>query len=294
LVSAIGLAGCGQGIGLGTGTNCTSSDALDTTSKLITDQVEKDALQKSKQSDGSYSVSPSSIRAAISLLKISIDDIRTTKSDPNSTKKFCTGTAKVVFPLNAIDDADRARSIANLNSVSALADTANVQRNADSFSFSIDYDVQPTDDKKSVYAESDSITAQMDFLAEVVESYLLKPALANQAATQQQAQQQQAQAQQAAQQQASQAALLAATADNKLSVQTINATWGAIGADAKTQLVDAERAWIAAKVANCNVQAAAASTDPTDKETARLKCDTAANQARADWLKQYLPTVNNQ
>lgn len=292
LVSVLGLVSCSKLPGGDTG--CTSPDALSVTSKLIDDQIEKDVTAKSKQADGSYSVSPSAIRAAIAQLKISIDDIRTTKSDPNSTKKFCAGTAKIVFPINAVDDADKARSMASLNAVSALADTANVQRNADAFTFPIEFDVQPTDDKKSVFVESDSIGGQMDFLAEVLEFDLLKPVLQNQATVQQQALQQQTQLQQQAQQQASQAALAQATADNKLSVQTINAAWQSINADTRSQILDAERAWIAAKAANCNVQAASASTDPTDNETARLKCDTEANGARMQWLKQYMPSLDGQ
>jgi hypothetical protein len=32
----------------------------------------------------------------------------------------------------------------------------------------------------------------------------------------------------------------------------------------------------------------------TDKETARLKCDAAANQARSDALKQYMPAPDDQ
>lgn len=275
------LLGCGQQLGE---TTCSSPGAVDVTKQLISDQVEKVALAKSKQADGTYAVSPSNIRAAIALLRISIDDIRTTKSDPNSTKRFCTGTAKVVFPLNAIDDADKARTIGNLPGVNNLADASNVQRQADAFTFSIDYDVQPTDDRKSIFAESDSINPQIDFVSEVLESDLLLPTLQSQ----QQAQQQQAQQQAALQAQASQAALKEATDDNNSVTQEIKATWAAIDPVTRRGLLDGERTWIASTAANCNMQAAAASTDPTDQQTARLKCLTAANQARNDWLKQYL------
>jgi len=287
LMCAIGLGGCGRLAGVTT--TCSSDNSTSVTRNLITNTVEKAAIADAKRDDGTYAVSESSIRAAIALLKVSIDDIRTTKEDPNSTKKFCTGTAKVVFPINAIDDADKARALQNQNTVSALADASNVQRNADAFTFSIDYDVQPTDDGKSIFSESDSLTAQTDFLAQVVVSYLLKAQLENQQAQQQQAQQQQAEQEQAAQDQANQADLAQAQADDKLSEQTINAAWQSIDPDTRTQLVADERAWIAAKTANCNVQAAGTSTDPTQREVARLKCDAAANQARLGWMRQYLP-----
>ena len=283
LCSAIGLAGCGHG-GLG-GTTCSSDDAMAATGKLIKTQVEADAIAKVKQDDGSYTVPASSIRASVALLKVTLDEIRTIKSDPNSSKKFCTANAKVVFPLNVIDEADKARSLSNQDTVEKLADASDVQRNADSFTFSADYDVQPTDNKQETFAESDSLDPQLQFLSDVIVYALLKPALQNQ----QIIQQQQAAQQQGLKIQASQAALAQATADNKLSNQTINAAWNAIDPDTRSQILADQRAWIASKAANCSVQAAAASTDPTDREAARLKCDTSANSDRMTWLRQYMP-----
>jgi hypothetical protein len=270
-------------------TGCSSPDAISTTESLISDQIEKNAVAKSKGEDGSVSVPEASIRASVALAKISIDDVRTTKIDPNSTKRFCSGTARVVIPLGVIQDADRARSLQSLNTVQQLADSASIQRSADSFTFPIDYDVQPTDDRTKIYAESDSISAQMEVFSQIMLGSLLKYQLENQATAQQQLQQQQAQQAALLAQQARQAGFDDASAENKLSVQTINATWNSIEPDTREELLDVQRAWIKEKVANCKIQAASSSTDPTDQETARLKCDTAANQQRADWLKQYLP-----
>ena len=243
-----------------------------------------------KSADGTvFALPESSIRAGINLLTISFTDIRTTRVDPNSTKRFCTGTAKVVFPLNAIQDADTARTAAHMDTVNAIAQAAGVQRGADSFSFPIDFDVQPTDDRKNTFAESSTIDVQTGFLAELIDSYLVKPKIENQLLATQQAQQAQAQQQQALAQQASQAALDQAGAEDKLSAQTVNATWSAIDEATRNQIIDVQRAWVRSKAATCNIQAAGASIDPTDKETARLKCDTAANQERLTWLNQYVP-----
>jgi uncharacterized protein YecT (DUF1311 family) len=130
---------------------------------------------------------------------------------------------------------------------------------------------------------------QIAFVSEIVGSYLMKDKLQNQALAQQQAAQQLALQQKTLEQQAEQSGQDQAAAENKLSEQTINATWNAIDQETRSQILDVQRAWIKAKAANCNIQAASASTDPILKETARLACDTSANQARIVWLKQYLP-----
>ncbi|MBF5090581.1 DUF1311 domain-containing protein [Novosphingobium sp. NBM11] len=80
-----------------------------------------------------------------------------------------------------------------------------------------------------------------------------------------------------------------AAADNKLSTQGITAAWNAIETSTRADILPQQRAWIKSKDANCSVEAASASLDQTEQETARLKCDTEANRSRIEWLKQYLP-----
>lgn len=80
-----------------------------------------------------------------------------------------------------------------------------------------------------------------------------------------------------------------AAADNKLSTQGITAAWSAIETSTRADILPQQRAWIKSKDANCSVEAASASLDQTEQETARLKCDTEANRSRIEWLKQYLP-----
>ncbi|WHO38601.1 DUF1311 domain-containing protein [Sphingobium sp. AP49] len=80
-----------------------------------------------------------------------------------------------------------------------------------------------------------------------------------------------------------------AAADNKLSTQGITAAWNAIDVSRRAEILPLQRAWIKAKDANCSIDAASASLDQVEQDTARLRCDTAANTSRIDWLKQYLP-----
>ncbi len=288
-IGALGLSGCDKLVNQDV--SCDSASATDVTASLLKQQIEKSADAKAKQTDGTYSIPLANIRATIDGLKITLEQIRTTKKDPDSSKRFCAATAKVVFPINALTDAERAREIAQVSKLSDLTDSAKIERNADTFSFGMEYDVQPTDDHKTIYAESDSIDAAMGAFAEIVNSSLLRAGLENQASAQQQQQQALADAQKAAAEQAAQASQDQAKAEDALSVQAINATWQAISPDVRAQILDAQRAWIKAKIAQCNVEAAAASIDPVEKEAARLKCDATANQGRTEYLKQYMPRM---
>lgn len=277
LLAAAALSACDQQT-----TTCSSPAATAATTAMLKDAVTKEAILKAKKNDGTSALPEANIRSAIELLRISFDEIRTTKNDPNSTKKFCSATAKVVFPLSLLSDADRARELTHLNTVADLAQAANVTRSADTFTFSADYSVQPTDDHKTVFSESDSLGGQIDFVSEVVVSYLLKGQIEAQNTQEQQQQQ-------AAVDQQKQAGLDEAKAEDALSIQTINAAWNALDPDMRAQLLDVQRAWIKKKEADCEIEAASASLDPLEKETARLKCDTKQNQDRVAWINQYAP-----
>jgi uncharacterized protein YecT (DUF1311 family) len=292
-ILTISLSACGK-VGE---TTCSSDNATAAAVKLVTEAIEKRADEKSR-AGGTITLpdntqirlaDESAVRAALNLLKVTITEIRTTKNDPNSTKKFCTGTLKIVAPLGFLADAERTFTLVKSPSVSDQAAAAGVQRGADTFTVDFDYTVQPTDDKKDVVAEADNQALHADFFSELVLAGALKSKVEGLTQQAQAAQQQKDAEQAAVQQQARQADLDQARAENKLSVQSINAAWGNIDHETRLQIVDVQRAWIKSKDANCRLQAAGASTEPTEIEIARLHCDTAANQGRMDWLRQYQP-----
>lgn len=276
------VAGCGNH-----SVECTDDSATTTTISIVKDALQSATAKTMQNEDGSSSAPLAKIRAAIAQLVISIDDIRTTKTDPNSTKRFCTGTLKIRFPADALDDAEKARAAAGLNTVSDLADSDEVTRSADAFTSDIDYDVQPTDDGSSVYAETDRGNALFGFASEVLASGLLKQSIEDAKRAEQQEADQQNAAQQAALNAQHQADLAAAKTDDQLATQTIGATWKAIPDGVRHQLLPAQRAWIAKKDADCQVEAASSSTDPQEQQVARLNCDTRTTRERIDWLNQY-------
>lgn len=171
LLLPIALSGCGQ---FGNQFTCGDEDSKSTTLEIIKDHMEKAVGERSKDESGNALASSSAISAALSQLKMTIENIRTTKKDPDSTMQFCSGTLKVVYPLNVLKDADETRSMANLNNIDNLASKSDIKRKADAFEADLEYSVQPTDDGKKVFAQIDNFDDKLNVLAEITASYLLK------------------------------------------------------------------------------------------------------------------------
>jgi uncharacterized protein YecT (DUF1311 family) len=90
------------------------------------------------------------------------------------------------------------------------------------------------------------------------------------------------------QQQAALLALDRAKKAEQAANEALSARWDKIPPDAKAQILESQRAWINDETAGCTKQAVAASGDEVAKGAVFAKCDTAATQARTEWLKQYL------
>ena len=168
---------------------CSSPEAISTTIDLLKKALEKTTYEKASGTDNAQAVSKSNIRAAIAQIVFSFEDVRTTRKDPNSTKRFCEGTLKIRFPAEHLTNADEARSAAGLSTITQLADANDVDREADTFSAKTDYDVQPTDTGDKLFAESETKSPIMNVASEVLASSLLHNVLQQAAATQQQEQQ---------------------------------------------------------------------------------------------------------
>lgn len=287
VTSALLLTGCSKLLPNKAIVECSAASAQEPVISITRQQLEKRVRDKLSGGDANHQISLSKIRAFIGQLVITIEDVRTSKEDPNSTKRFCSATIKVKFPTDMLSDAEKTRSDAGLNGLSKLADDNNVDREADSFKSSIDFNVQPTDDGSKVFAETETGNSMFDFAAEVLASGLAKSVIEDAQRAQQTAVEQQQASQDAALQEQKAANLETAKTENQLAVQTIDASWKVLTPGTRAQLLDVQRAWIRKKQADCRVEAAAASVDPTEIEIARLICDTRVTKERIEWLRPY-------
>jgi len=281
-VLLIGLSACGHKT-----VGCSAADAQAPAVSIVKEQLEKQISSRMKENGPEQGFSLSKIRAAIAQLVITIEDIRTSKEDPNSTKRFCSGTVKVKFPSATLEDAEKTREAAQVGTISELADNSGVDRAADTFSAPLEFNVQPTDAGDKVFAEVETGNPIFKFTTDVMASSLLRSRVENARREQDRAAADQAAAENAALLEQRNANLNAAKTENQLATQTINATWNAVSSDMRGQLLPLQRAWVRKKIADCRVESAAASTDPTEIEVARLGCDTRATQERIRWLNQY-------
>ena len=274
LISAsISLSGCGK-----VKESCVSKDADAAALTMLKESAEKSAIS---QANGK--ITASAIRSSIDQLKMSISKIRTTKTDPNSTKKYCTGTVRIVFPIEMIKNAEYVRKESSFSNIQKLADDMGAQLGADVISFDLEYNIQASDDKKTMFAESESSDPKANLIAEIVLSAGLKTIVETAKSLEKQQQDQSA----AADLQLKQANNSSAVAENKLSEEALSAAWNAIDASTKTQISSAQTAWMAAKKAGCLGVAGRASTDPLEQNTARMNCEIQENNNRISYLGQY-------
>lgn len=277
------LSGCGVAA-----TDCASDSSREVITSIVREQVEKAAEAELSGEDGTKLAGAAKIRATVAELKVLIEDIRTTKKDPDSTKRFCAGTAKVVIPLAMIQDADQTRKLLDLPNVDSLLEQSGLKRSADSVTFDVEYSVQPTDKRDKIYGEIEGAAPAFTAIGQVVGAHLARRDIegANQAQAVQEAA---AAAETAKQTEAAQKAdLEMATAENKLANQQINTLWKSLPEEARSQLLELQRAWVRKKTADCNIEAAGVSTEAVPKEAARLRCDTRLTMERVSELQSLM------
>jgi hypothetical protein len=269
-------------------TGCASDTSREVITSLVREQVAEAAEAELALEDGSRMSAASKVRATVAELKVLIEDIRTTKKDPDSTKRFCAGTARVVIPLTMIQDADQTRKLLDLSSVASLLEKAGLTRSADALTFDLEDSVQPTDKRDKIYGEVEGASPKFAALGQVVGAHLARDEIEG-ASKAWAAKAAAAEAETARQTEAAQKADLdMAAAENKLANQQINAVWKALPEDARSQLLEMQRAWVRKKTADCNIEAAGASTEALPKEAARLRCDTRLTTTRISELQSLM------
>lgn len=277
------LAACGK-----PNSNCSDAGSQSALEAAIREGLEKSILAQAKGDDGVLAVEASKVRAAIADLKLVIENIRTTKEDPNSTKKFCTGNLKIVFGTHVFADAEKSREIAGMPTLTQAVDRAALEKGVDYLKGDLDYSVQPTDDGSKVVAEFEAASNKLDVFGEVVAASLLKGNLENK--------QRMDQANAAAADKATQDALTAerqanlqqALVSRKAADVALGAAWQSLDPGMRQQLLPQQRAWIKRKDASCTVQGLQASTDPTEQKTAAENCVVSETQNRTNELQNYI------
>jgi uncharacterized protein YecT (DUF1311 family) len=187
-----------------------------------------------------------------------------------------------------IQDADQTRKLLDMSTVDNLLEQAGLKRSADSVTFDLEFSVQPTDKRDKIYGEVEGAAPMFTALGEVVGAHLARREIEG-ASQAQAAEMAAAEAETAKQTEAAQKADLdLATAENKLANQQINTLWKNLPEEARSQLLELQRAWVRKKTADCNIEASGVSTEAMPKEAARLRCDTRLTMERISELQSLM------
>lgn len=287
------LSGCGKPVA-----KCPSEEGIELIGQIVSEQAVKTLTEK-KFDDGTFMFDKAKIRATLDEIQITIENIRTSKEDPNSTKVFCEGEIKLTIPADMFNAAEKGKDLLGGPKLSKYAEGLGFDSNANAFSKKIEYNVQPTDDGKKVFAELENVASIADLLDEVVATALLKPMIESRKA-EQAAQEERLKVEQATQEEQlkaeqvqqlgeqKQANLGQAQADNALANQSINEVWKLLPENIRQPLLAQQRAWVKKKEIDCKLEAAGKSTDTMERETARLICDSNVTNARINELRQQL------
>lgn len=274
--------------------SCGDESAKGALQSLIHKTVQN-AAARALRTNEVRSFTTSEIRRAVERISLTLDDVRTSKSGTSSAQQ-CRATASLRFPAEMVETVDRFRAAKNESSTTDWAKDFDIERGSRGFGADLEYSVQPTDDKSKVFAEADTSQGLLDFAAQMVATALQAPQAmqAINAEARAQAETELAEAQAAketevATQQAEVARVEEARTANTLARQAINALWASATPAEWGALVPLQRAWVKRKTADCNLEAASASTDPDLKALAFLQCDTRLTVERISFLRQNGP-----
>ena len=170
---------CTQGIE----SNCLSDDTQSVIAKTLSDNAEK-IVSNQKYDDGTFIFDTAKIRASLAQIQISLESVRTVKEDPNSSKKFCASNVKITIPTSMLSEIEKAREMSNMPKISQHAREIGVDDNINVFTKKdFEYSVQPTDDKKEIYVETEN-TVAVSMIKELTVWNLLRPILESKKAQQ--------------------------------------------------------------------------------------------------------------
>jgi uncharacterized protein YecT (DUF1311 family) len=266
---------------------CGSEDTKSLAIRVLKDGIE-DEIASARDENGSVIVARSKIRAALKDVEFVIKDIRTTRRDPDSSARFCTGVVSIRFAQDVLKDAEETSRLVSYVNLEQMAQDLGFDRSANAFTIEIDYNVQPTDDNEKIFVEVDNGDPIVSLGRDIISAHLLHAQVTAESAIQAAEAKRLAQEQEAASQEQQTAILEEANAHRQLSEQSINAVWQALDPATRDELLQVQRAWIRRKTAECKLEGASESTDESARRAATAYCEARMNNEREQWLREYL------
>lgn len=274
---------------------CGGEPTIAAVESMFQKELEK-SVRNQLDSEGSLEGYDSAkLRTGTKKVTVTLEEVRTVRDDPDSSRQFCSARIMLKIPDNVIEAADNTRALAELDNVKKLANQNRVERSGEKYGMELEYSIQPTDDGSKLIAETDGDSSLFTFLTELFASYLLSDEVRNnlieaekaEAAEEREKRLAEEELDSALQSEAS-ANLGEAKVEYKMSMDRINAIWGAIPKSTRNELLPLQRAWIKKKEAACRVEAAGSDEQTGNREANRLRCDVRMTDARSSQLQRFV------
>lgn len=285
------IAGCSNSVKV----ECGGEATIAAVESMFQKELEK-SVRNQLDAEGSLEGYDSAkLRTGTKKVKVTLEEVRTVRDDPDSSRQFCSARIMLKIPDNVIEAADNTRALAEMDNVKKLANQNRVERSGDKYGMELEYSIQPTDDGTKLIAETDGDSSLFIFLTELFASYLLSDEVRNNvieaekavAAEEREKRLAEEELNGALQSEAS-ANLGEAKVQYKMSMDRINAIWGAIPKSTRNGLLPLQRAWIKKKEAACRVEAAGSDEQTGNREANRLRCDVRLTDARSNQLERFV------
>lgn len=269
-----GLSGCENRIDA----SCSSEGAQSLIKDIINEGVEKEIID-TKTKDGTPVFSIEKAKEVLNNIVISIEDVRTTKKDSESTKAFCSGNLVITVKKDILDQAEKGRVIAKTNTLSDYAKSHSIKTDASRFFKTVDYNVQPTDNGEKIYAALTEATLLSDMVGEIVTSYLLVPIIENNTKKQ------------IEKSNTEQSKDKAMEATNEAGRQ-LQIVWDSATDNIKSSLLQEQLDWKKQSDDNCRVKATKENNDDVTKDIIYFNCLKEDNNKRTEYLKQKIASFD--
>lgn len=313
----IGLSACDKVSTLTqSGVGCSDAGSLELIGSLLTDNLQSQVRSIAAYED--TGIDSANLRASANQVSFTLDDVRTTKKDPNSTKQFCTATLTTTLDADVIKRANFVRDYYDQENLDDGAFQQDINMDGNILTYDLEYAVQPTDDGKKTFGQLQNGMELLDFVATAVVYSLQKNQVQAQKArsqienTQNAIAEKKAIAEQEAlvakaealsiREAAGELALanreiaeeLASIAAEQAKVKTtmdykrneFNALWKSASAETKEALAEGQKEWVAERDDVCIDIARDA--EPARQEIARMECITELLGERYYQVKEYM------
>ena len=309
----LGLTGCEKGINAisGNTVKCGDENSLQLVKSLLQDNTQSNVKNMANTED--VLIDGAALRASTSQIQFNLEDVRTSQTDPNSTKVFCVAALSTTLDSETIKRANFVNAYYGNDDVDKQAFQQDIDMDANVITYSLEYSIQPTDDGKNIYGQLQNGSELIDFISTAVVYALQKNTVQALKAQEQKANVENALAERRAMEEESASMAAAeAVAEAAASIEAagelanvsaekakakatmdykrseFNELWKSASADVKSSLAAGQKEWVAERDEICLSRAQEA--EVAWQEVVRMECISEMLGERYYAVKEYIDT----